>query len=177
MSLTRYLTNSTRIIERSIRRHSTTADTNSEGYIINNGTNRTLCTAVDTDGNIQVYAETNGDPLPLTDENAADFCRTIGDNSELQSGIDRLAAITDAIRDEDSTAADWIEGCVASAKSALLTPDEQNDEIRAAIESQIGRSTEETAEQHERLFAAACEATTASDGASEIRATVARLAR
>ena len=115
MSLTRYLTNSTKIIERSIRKHSTTADTNREGYLINNGTNRTLCTAVDTEGNLQVYAATNGDPLPLNEDNAADFCRSIGDNGDMESGKARLAAIVDDIRDEDSDAADWIESCLSSA--------------------------------------------------------------
>lgn len=118
MSLTRYLTNSTKIIERSIRKHSTTADTNREGYLINNGTNRALCTAVDTEGNLQVYADTNGDPVPLNEDNAADFCRTIGDNGGLESGKARLASIVDEIRDEDSDAADWIESCLSSATAA-----------------------------------------------------------
>lgn len=186
MSTTRNITNSIKIVERSIRKHSTTADTNREGYLVQNGTNRTLCTAVDTEGDLQVYAETNGDPAPLSEENAADFCRTIGDNCDLQSGIDRLAAIVDEIRDESSDAADWIDDCIAAARAELLTPDEQNDAIGDAINAVLGKLNQgdltdaefdSARMRRESLFMAICDATQPGDGPAQIRATVERLAR
>ena len=110
MSNLRYLTNRLRIVTRSIRRHVTTADTNREGYLKTDGTNRTLCTAIDTDGfSIIVYAETNGDPVVLCEGDEIPFAQCVGDNFGTDSGLARLIALSDEIRDEDRAAADWLD--------------------------------------------------------------------
>ena len=109
-----YITNDIAILDSTRTEHAVTLNTDANGYLIQNGTDVVLCTARDEEGNLYIYAETNGDPILLCEGKEMDFAKTIGDNADWESGMERLAELATKL-DEDN--ADWIAERIEVIKS------------------------------------------------------------
>jgi hypothetical protein len=119
-----YITNDIAIIVGTIVRHTTTADFDRDGYLLNSGVNRTLCTAVSTKGELIIYAETNGDPVVLFEGHEVDFVRLISDQEDddwdnVESGISRLKSLAIKLAHDDETDADWLRDRIEWAIASL----------------------------------------------------------
>jgi hypothetical protein len=120
---TKYLTNNLAVIVRTIRKHAATCDSDKQGYCINNGTNRQLCSAIDTGHDYVIYAETNGNPVVLFEGEELDFVRLISDEVggeyDTTTGLERLRALADELDCEDNAAADWLRDRITIAEQAV----------------------------------------------------------
>ena len=108
-----YVTQNTPVIARSILDHKRTHDSNAEGFLLNNGTDRELCSAITMSGQLVFFAKTNGDPVLLHEDNVLPFIRSVSDCRggviHLETGIEALQIAADMVASEDSEAAAWLE--------------------------------------------------------------------
>lgn len=88
-----------------IIKHWSTSDMDAQGYLTQNGTDRTLCEARATSGEWVLFAETNGDPAVLFEGEADEFIELMTDANSDQTREDVIKAILDAIKDSDLR--DW----------------------------------------------------------------------
>jgi hypothetical protein len=118
---TKYIHSGIKIDVDSIRHHATTADTHQGGaYLKKDGTDRTLCTAIDHHSEeVYIYAETNGDPVVLAEGSGADFARTVGDNGDPFSGLVRLADLHALLTAEGNHVASWLEERLEEIRAEL----------------------------------------------------------
>lgn len=83
-----------------------TSDHDAQGYLIQNGTNRSLALGISTNGTPMIYMRTNGDSVLLGDDldNARDFCESMGDvedddNERIRTGANRvLEAVAEVLK-------------------------------------------------------------------------------
>lgn len=113
------IANDIAVVTRSIIRHAATCDTTKSGCIVGAGNERMLCSAVDTNGAIEIYLETNSDPVVLREGHEAVFVASISDKVggeyDLATGLDRLTSLAEDLDGEDSEAADWLRDRIAAA--------------------------------------------------------------
>ena len=63
-----------------------TRDTTTDGYLKNDGTNRSLYAAISSEGELSLIMATNGDDMMLC-EYDLDFFRDVGSNGDIAEGI------------------------------------------------------------------------------------------
>ena len=125
-----YIENDMPIIKASIKELSVcTRDCDEHGYLINNGTNRSMACGFGPDGSLQIWVETNGDPHILYD-----------DDHEHNLGV--IESMGDTDEDEDDrVSTGFAQWRTAIAEARALYPD-AGAEIAESLEwyeYQIGR--------------------------------------
>lgn len=88
------------------------SDTDEQGYLLSNGTNRGLSVGRTEDGDLLLYMTTNGDDAILHDTNAHDFAASLGTNYDVQIGKGMMILAVEMLREEypdDKDDIDWIE--------------------------------------------------------------------
>ena len=110
-----YLTNSLAVISDTIKRHWETSDLDEQGYLIQDGTQRTLCEGQLESGEWVVFADTNGDPVGLFEDAdaARDFIALLTSSNSDDTRESVIKAILDTI--EDSDLRDWTADTLNSA--------------------------------------------------------------
>jgi hypothetical protein len=102
---TYYLAKNLAVNTDTIIKHWETSDLDGNGYLQQNGTDRTLCEALTADGEWVLFAETNGDPVLLTEGNGDEFIDLLTSENSDESRDDIRKAILAAIKNPELR--DW----------------------------------------------------------------------
>jgi hypothetical protein len=94
-----YIASNLQVIDSTIIRHWNTYDRDDQGYLTQDGTDRTLCEARATSGEWVLFAETNGDPVVLFEGDGQEFVEIMTDANSDQTRDDVIKEILDAIND------------------------------------------------------------------------------
>lgn len=108
MSNLTYITNDLAIKDETIIRHWSTGDQDEQGYLVQNGTQRTLCEGQCESGEWILFADTNGDPVALYEGGGDEFIDLLTDDNGDQTKTEVVGLILGSIKDADLK--DWAEG-------------------------------------------------------------------
>jgi len=120
-----HLTDCIYVVESTIVEHATTSDRKG-GYLLQDGTNRTLCTGSNPDGSIIFFVRTNANDYPLCEGEELDFLRTISDlvdgKPDIETGIVRLTDLATSLTAPVGIWDDagWLRERIEAAKNELI---------------------------------------------------------
>lgn len=113
--------NGTKVYDASIiRLDASTSDAGPDGYLRNNGTNRSICAGICTKGYLQMWIETNGNPVLLS-----------GDAYDAEDMANDCRAMADEGTDEDDAVSEGAQRIVDACDelAAILKSDAALDDI------------------------------------------------